>query len=260
MPQGRNTRRRHSIVIITVIAIAALGWTKAQLHNLGSEIGSAQSEISKYLYLVESSFNHRLITKADTGKQKLVALTFDDGPDPNYTPSVLAILKKYNIKATFFVIGKSAEAHPVIIKQMLANGNEVENHTYTHPNLRSDSGLKTEEEIRRCDKTLLKLTGRHAHYFRPPKGLFKNETIEIAAANDYRVVLWTICIEHHRSKTPADMAERIVKAAKPGMIILAHDGRLNREKTVEALPQVITEYQKMGYQFVTLDKLMQEAK
>ncbi|HEX3012069.1 MAG TPA: polysaccharide deacetylase family protein, partial [Syntrophomonadaceae bacterium] len=183
-------------------------------------------------------------------------LTFDDGPDPQYTPQVLAILKKYNVKATFFVVGEECQAHPELVRREIDEGHEVENHTFTHPDLVRDNGISTEEEILRTGKAIEQITGRKPVYFRPPKRLFTHETVDIADADGYQIVLWTIGVEHKESKTIKDMADRVIKADKPGMIILAHDGRLNRTKTVKALPLVIKGYQSMGYRFVTVHELL----
>lgn len=214
-----------------------------------------ESALSKS-YLLVSNLNHNIITKYDTGKEKMVALTFDDGPDATYTPKVLNILKKYNIKATFFVVGENVQAQPGLIRQEISEGHEVENHTFTHPDLVKDITISTEEEIIRTQHVIEAVSGRKPCYFRPPKGLFTDDTIDIAESNGYIVVLWTIGVEHQKSKTSKAMADRVIKAAKPGIIILAHDGRLDRTKTVNALPLIIKGYQKRGYRFVTLQELL----
>lgn len=242
------------LIILLVILIVFLS-AKNNLHLIGKETGEAKSEMGKVFFQIETLFQHRLITKADT-KEKLVALTIDDGPDPRFTPQVLAILKRYNIPATFFVVGQSCEKYPDIVRRELAEGNEIENHTYDHPDLRKSSTVKAEWEISKNESIIKGLTNRKPIYFRPPKGLSTNETIDIAEANGYQVVLWSVCVEHHKCKTVADMADRVIKAAKPGTIILTHDGRLDRSRSVEALPMIIAGYQQKGYRFVRLDELL----
>jgi peptidoglycan/xylan/chitin deacetylase (PgdA/CDA1 family) len=207
-------------------------------------------------YLVAANFNHDLITRGDTDGEKLVALTFDDGPDPRYTGQVLAILQKYKIKATFFVVGENCTIYPQLVRQEIADGHEVENHTYTHPDLVKDTAISTEEEILRTEHVIESITGTKPCFFRPPKRLFTDETIDIAEMHGYQVALWTIGVEHKRSKTVKAMAERVIKAAQPGIIILAHDGRLDRTKTIKALPAIIQTYHKKGYRFVTLQELI----
>ncbi|MGE5404644.1 MAG: polysaccharide deacetylase family protein [Candidatus Saccharibacteria bacterium] len=213
------------------------------------------SELGKIMFLVRTNFNPKLITTADTHGKKLVALTFDDGPDPRFTPKVLDILKKYNIKATFFVVGQSAEKHPDLIKRQISEGHEIENHTYTHPDLEKDSGFRIDEEILKCQFIIENLTNRRPIYFRPPKKLFNQEVIDLAELNGYQTILWSIGVEHRASKTVKDMAQRVIDDRHPGMIILAHDGRLDRTRTVESLPFIIDALQKDGYKFITLEEL-----
>lgn len=213
-------------------------------------------ELEKTVFAVSSSINHDVITSVDTGGEKLVALTFDDGPDPRFTPQILDILKKNHIKATFFVVGENCEAYPDIVKRQAAEGHEIENHTFTHPDLNNDDAINTEKQIVMTEKVIEKITHKRPSYFRPPKRLFKNTTLDVAELNGYTTVLWTIGLEHHKSKTVEDMANRVIKAAKPGTIFLAHDGRLDRTRTVKALPLVIEGYKKKGYRFVTLQELI----
>jgi peptidoglycan/xylan/chitin deacetylase (PgdA/CDA1 family) len=242
-------------LLLLLLILLILFVAKINLCLVGNETVEAKTEINKSLYQIETIFNHKLITKGTT-KEKLVALTIDDGPDPRFTPEVLDIMKRYHVPATFFVVGQSCKKYPDLIKRELAEGNEIENHTYTHPDLSKDNALRTEEEILKDQEVILHLTNRMPVYFRPPKRLFTNETVDIAEANGYRVVLWSICVEHQACKTVSDMANRVIKAAKPGIIILTHDGRLDRSRSVEALPMIIEGYQKKGYRFVRLDELL----
>ena len=196
------------------------------------------------------------IFRVHTGSQKLVALTFDDGPDARFTLQALDILQQYDIKATFFVVGETAAAHPELVKRLADQGHEIENHTYTHPDLTQLSAVQTQEEIIRAGEVIEGVTGKKLHYFRPPKGLSTDQTLDIAAANGYQVILWSIGLEHDSCRTINDMAQRVIDKAEPGIIILAHDGRLDRSRTMQALPLVIEGYQKQGYRFVVLKELM----
>jgi len=214
------------------------------------------SELSRVIYVVENNFNDKLISSIDTGGKKLVALTFDDGPDPLYTSAILDLLKYYQVPATFFVVGENATAQPELIEREIREGHEIENHTYTHPDLSRESDYKTEEEILKTGQLLKRMGGIKAHFFRPPRKLFRRETIAIAEAQGYKTVLWTICVENNKAPTAEDMAKRVINADRPGMIILAHDGRLDRSKTIAALPMIIEGLQEKGYAFVTLNELM----
>jgi|GEM_PF-838541 len=203
-----------------------------------------------------NTFSSAPIVKVNSGSQKLLALTFDDGPDERFTPMALDILEKYNIKATFFVVGEVAEAHPDLVKRAADQGHEIANHTYTHPDLTKTGLAQTQEEIVRAGDVIEGITGKKPHFFRPPKGYYKTNTLFLTASNGYSVALWTICVEHSSCVTVNDLAQRVIDAAEPGMIILAHDGRLDRSRTMQALPIIIDAYQKKGYRFVTIDELI----
>ena len=238
------------IIIIVIIAVG-IWLLKADLNQIARE----DSEIGQVYYMVEANVAQNLYSHVDTGGSKLIALTFDDGPDPNFTPIVLEILKQHQITATFFVVGQQAEQHPELIKKAIQQGCEVENHTYTHPDVSKYNRLQIQDEIVKTHTLIEKITKQTPHYFRPPKKLYNTETMDVAESLNYKMVLWGICIENQRSKTISDMAQRIIDAAGPGVIILGHDGRLNRTRTMEALPQIIEGIQEKGYQFVTLDEL-----
>lgn len=239
-----------------------LGFFFLIIVGMGFMIGDKQffagedDELSKTIFVLQSGHESSLLTSVDTGGEKLVALTFDDGPDPRYTPDVIDLLKRYDVKATFFVVGQNAEQYPFLVQRQVEEGHEVENHTYTHPDLRLKTAVETSEEIARTEECIRKLTSRTPVYFRPPRRLYSDETVIQAEKAGYRIILWSICVENQRIKTAEQMARRVIKAVRPGMIILAHDGRLDRSQTVEALPMIIESCQQKGYQFVTLEELL----
>ena len=216
-----------------------------------------------YSYLtpnIVSIVNPKIISKGEVKKEKVVALTFDDGPDPIYTKEAIKILKRYDVKATFFVVGEMVERYPNIVKEQSRLGHEIENHTYTHPNLEKVDGIETIKEIINAQESIEKITLRKPVFFRPPKGLFNKETADIVEIYGYKTVLWSVCVEHKASVTPQKMAQRVISKARPGLIILAHDGRLDRSKTIKALPIIIQGYKKLGYKFVTLEELLNKDK
>jgi len=189
-------------------------------------------------------------------KQKVVALTFDDGPDPRFTPEVLDILKQYHSKVTFFVVGKNARSYPDLIRQINREGHEIGNHTMTHPEVDTLTQDEILAEIQDCSKIITGLTGRPPIYFRPPKGITNHFTEKDAANLDMRQILWSVCIENMSAPTPEAMASRVLKKVKPGSIILLHDGRLDRSKTVKALPLLLEGLKKQGYKVVTVNRLL----
>jgi peptidoglycan-N-acetylglucosamine deacetylase len=191
-------------------------------------------------------------------KEKVVALTFDDGPHPVYTRQILDILDKYHVKATFFMIGRLMDRYPDIVREVLKRGHVIANHTYTHPsNIEADTSAQVIRELEQCEQVIERMTGKRAYFFRPPRGLIDSTVFSIAQDEGYQTILWTVSADHHDAPTPELMAERVLKLNRPGGIILAHDGTFpTRWKDVAATPLIIERLQKKGYRFVTIPELL----
>ncbi len=186
----------------------------------------------------------------------IVAITVDDGPDPRYTPAILDIFESYNVKATFFLVGSEVEKHPDIAKRIFSEGHDIGNHTMTHPEMRNISYQEAIKEISSANAAIAKITGADIQYFRPPKGV-TNELIHKTLLDmGYTTVLWDLGLENKNCKTPQEMSARVVNNVNPGNIILLHDGRLDRDKTVQALPAMLDGLRDKGYSFVTIAELM----
>jgi peptidoglycan/xylan/chitin deacetylase (PgdA/CDA1 family) len=153
--------------------------------------------------------------------QKIVALTFDDGPYPDFTLQLVDILDKYHVPATFFMIGSSIRKYPYIVKQVIAQGHSIGNHTYTHP---VDMAVCSKEqivtELNNCEAMIKQLSGWRTFIFRPPRGHFNHKVVEIAQAKRYQMVLWSVCGDKGRGDTPELIAERVIGKVHPGAIIL----------------------------------------
>lgn len=188
-------------------------------------------------------------------KKKIVALTFDDGPDPRYTPEILNILKKNKIKATFFDIGSKMKQYPLIVKRQVKEGHLIGNHTYTHPDLIVESEKTVYKELEETEKIIENETGLRTYLFRPPKGLLDSNIFNSVQNLGYKIILWGVGVENHSLKTPQQLANRVIANTYPGTIILAHDGRLDRTKTVAAVKIIISKLKKKGYKFVTLKEM-----
>lgn len=197
-----------------------------------------------------------------------IALTFDDGPDPSYTPRILAILERKHVPATFFVIGENALEHPEIIGRMVRDGNEIGNHSYTHPNLAEVSPLGVKLELNATLRLIEAYTGRSTRLFRAPYFGDAEPTTadelkpaEIAQRQGYMIV--GLHVDPGDWRTPGikaivDQTMRQIHAAnseRSGNVVLLHDGGGNREQTIAALPVIIDRLKAEGYRLVTISSL-----
>ncbi|HEY1351398.1 MAG TPA: polysaccharide deacetylase family protein [Ktedonobacteraceae bacterium] len=192
-----------------------------------------------------------------------VALTFDDGPSPVYTPQVLGILQKYKIKATFFDIGSMVEAYPELAKAELKAGHIVGNHTLTHADLPMLSPEAIKAQIQQSSDEIKRATGVRPTFIRPPYGDVDASTLKEINILALTIVLWNNEAQDWASPGTSVIVARILDMARNGAIILLHDGGGTRSQTVEALPGIIEQLHGHGYAFVKMDELvahMQEQK
>jgi len=186
--------------------------------------------------------------------EKLLALTFDDGPDPKITPLVLKALAQYNAHATFFVLGKCAKTYPQFVKQEVAAGHAIGSHSYSHPSSTSAEGAVAE-----LDKTatiIQQLTGRKPQLFRPPYGITKGNLCQTALKEGYTAVLWTISTADSNPIGPEVIARNAIHTPNGGDIVLMHDGK-GHVASAKALPQILRELTAAGFRFVTIPELLQ---
>ncbi|MBB3108466.1 peptidoglycan/xylan/chitin deacetylase (PgdA/CDA1 family) [Paenibacillus phyllosphaerae] len=197
-------------------------------------------------------------TQGSRTKRK-VALTFDDVPDPRYTPKVLDILAKYKVRATFFVLGSKAAAYPHLVKRMRREGHMIGNHSYDHPVFTSLSAHQFGQQITEADKLLRSLAGYSPRLIRPPYGAITPNQVEWARRNGYTIVNWDVDSEDWRSINSSLIMANIKSTLQPGSIILQHAGggaTQDLSGTLNALPQLIKMLQAKGYEIVTLPELI----
>jgi chitin deacetylase len=190
--------------------------------------------------------------------QKVLALTFDDGPGP-WTERVLDVLKKYNVKATFFMEGDQVEFRGAIAKKVLEAGHEIGNHTYSHMNFyaykKDDREKVLAREIQKSGEFIFKATGVKTILLRMPNGFSREWARNAAQKENYALVNWTFGCDW--KKMPTEQLSAVyIKNIQPGAIFLMHDGGKNRERTVTALPVIIEEIQKQGYKIVPVGELI----
>jgi peptidoglycan/xylan/chitin deacetylase (PgdA/CDA1 family) len=197
--------------------------------------------------------NHDVVREVATS-QKVVALTFDDGPYPN-TPHILDTLKKYEAKATFFSIGKRVEWLPDTIRREAAEGHELANHTFNHPSMRKISSEKLHEEIVHASDTMEKVAQVKPVLFRPPGGYYNEMIVSTAAADHCTVVMWSPNLDTKDWTRPGvyKIVQCVLKNVRNGSIVLFHD---REPQTTEALEQILPALKKQGYTFVTVSELL----
>jgi len=184
----------------------------------------------------------------------VIALTFDDGPDPIYTAQKLNILNEYQVPATFFVIGENVQQYPDLVKQVSLAGNVVGNHSWSHPDLTQLSADAITAELARTNTVIqlntCELMCEPVSYFRPPYGN-TNQMVEVQAEElNLQTVLWTIDTLDWQGISSQQIVETVLSDPQNGDIVLMHDWT---SETVAALPEIITGLEEKGFEFVTLD-------
>jgi peptidoglycan/xylan/chitin deacetylase (PgdA/CDA1 family) len=190
-----------------------------------------------------------------TSTPPAVALTFDDGPNPVYTPQIVAILQKFHVPATFFTIGYEVAEHPELVQAELKAGMEVGNHSWDHPTTPPFKKLpvkKMRSEMRDAN-IALDQAGDTAKLFRPPGGSFSNRVIGMASKLGMRVVLWSIDPQDWRNDATAKgIVQGVLGSVHAGSIVLLHDGGGYQDATVKALPKIIKGIRKLGLRLVSI--------
>jgi len=254
--------RVRTIVAIAVAALLGLGAWRLFVHSgnlvkpaLITPSMSAHDALSPDLSARVDRLIHEREEANRTGRPKLIALTFDDGPYPVFTPLLLAELRALRVRATFFLIGRDAEQWPELTARIHADGEEIADHTYSHPDLDTETDAQVRAELIKGRDTLLRLAPDESErtLMRPPHGRFTEATVKVAQAMGYQVVLWTDDSGDWRTLTAAEIRDHVDEHATAPDIVLLHSGKL---ATIEALPGVVARFRKAGYTFVTAGRLI----
>ncbi|MBI4289759.1 MAG: glycosyltransferase [Chloroflexi bacterium] len=190
---------------------------------------------------------------------KIIALTFDDGPNEPYTSQVLDILKRYDVKATFFVLGKNVEYYPEVTGRIIAEGHALGNHTYDHK--KATALVEWDRQIDRAQDVIARTVGVKPRLFRPPFGQKTPWELDSMRKRGYVTIAWSISANDPNVRSSDVIARRVIRKAQPGGIILLHDGfetrhGWDRSPTVQALPAIVESLKAQGYTFVTIPELL----
>ncbi|MDD5595282.1 MAG: polysaccharide deacetylase family protein [Candidatus Omnitrophica bacterium] len=199
--------------------------------------------------------------------QKLVAITFDDGPSPVWTPKILDALQRAGVKATFFMIGEHVLKYPEIAKRVVKEGHEIGNHSFDHHVLLYYTMEELEQEVNSGEDAIRKVTGVTTHYFRPPKAWLTAAEKKKLKEMGYEVILWSLNSKDWVTFDDKYIIRYLVRHVRPGDIILFHDsgGVFNteggsRHETVLTIPKLVEKLQDRGYKFVTISQLLDQGK
>lgn len=183
-----------------------------------------------------------------------IAMTFDDGPSGPNTPRLLDLAARKHIKLTFFLIGENAAHYPELVQRELAEGHQVANHSYTHPNLAKMSDEAVRSEIQKTQDAIINAAGYKPIIMRPPYGsLSARQRLWVAHDFGFKIILWDVDPLDWRKPGASVVAQRIIAGTRPGSIILSHD---IHSGTVDAMPQVFDTLLAKGYKFVTVSELL----
>lgn len=190
-----------------------------------------------------------------SGSRPEVSLTFDDGPQPPYTGQVLDILRRYDVRATFFCTGLYAKAYPEFLARMREEGHGVANHTWSHPMLFELTPAQLAEQLDRTNEAVAAATGGPAPaLFRPPYGSRSPEVLRLLAESGLTTVLWDVAPDDWRMPGADTIATRVIEQARPGSVVLLHDSGGDRSQTVAALAPVIEGLLERGLTIVPVEQ------
>jgi peptidoglycan/xylan/chitin deacetylase (PgdA/CDA1 family) len=216
-----------------------------------------------YGYFVPASPVFGKVYAKVSTSDKVIALTFDDGPNEPYTSQILDILEKDDVQATFFLIGQNVELYPDVARRMVADGDVIGNHSFSH-NANHALSFSYYKDITKAEQAIAAVTGVEPSLYRPPHGRKSPWELGSVQRLGYKEVLWNISTNELSKHTPEFLADQIVKKSKPGGIIDIHDGygtlhntaKANKSETVEMVPLIIDRLRDEGYTFVTVSQLL----
>lgn len=256
-------RKRVALLFSGVFGVIFLGlvgtYFYAHAHNESfRSLLSPQTAIDKLEGKDQFDSSLSLLHKGNPNLKE-IAITFDDGPHPKYLPGILKTLKDNGITGTFFMVGEMMQKSPDLVRQTLADGNEIGNHTMTHPRLNTITPDQINAQLDDCQKVFQKITnGRSMVLFRPPGMDYTDAILKQIKVKNYITVSWTDGAHDFIKKgdfTPQDphqIAQFVLKQLKPGGIILLHDA----PGTEEALPEILSEVKAQGYKLVKVSTLL----
>lgn len=213
------------------------------------------ADIEREMSPTVARFPDTLFYKGYSDGRRVVALTFDDGPDKKATSEVLDLLKMYRVPATFFLVGDNVARNGDMIKRIIAEGHTVASHTWSHPDLRTLTEAQLINEITQLENEIQRITGLRTALMRPPYGFVSDSNLQKLRELGYKVIKWSVDTNDWRDQDVDKVLINTMPDIRDGAIILMHD-YLQKSVTKEALPEMIQSLRWQGYTFVTVDELL----
>lgn len=233
-----------AVAAVTVLTWSAMSWAPNPNPKTASRLERANE--------IKAGTRPAVVSRFESEKHR-VALTFDDGPQPELTQNILAILKKFNVQATFFMIGAKVAVEPEIARAVAAAGHEVANHTYMHRNLTTMDAAKISIEFDSTSSIIESKVGVSPVLCRPPGGNYNQAVVDAATDQGMTTVLWTTNPGDCNQLSAEAIAKSVLECIKPGGIILLHD---TVPATAEALPIILKGLKKRGLKPVQVSQLI----
>ena len=196
----------------------------------------------------------------DPTDEKVIYLTFDAGYENGNTPAILEALKKHDVSATFFVVGNYLETSPELVKQMVAEGHTVGNHTFHHPEMSKISDAASfEKELKDVETLYQKITGEELNrFYRPPQGKYNTQNLQMAGDLGYKTFFWSLAyVDWIQDQQPTKEAafDKLLKRIHPGAVVLLHS---TSSTNAQILDELLTKWEEMGYHFAPLSELAEK--
>ncbi|MFW5788044.1 MAG: LysM peptidoglycan-binding domain-containing protein [Halanaerobiales bacterium] len=222
--------------------------------TIGQKLNIPEYTFSELSTMYPTNFFHH----GDTTSNK-IALTFDDGPDTKYTPQILDVLNKHEVPATFFYLGKRIQKNPQVAIRTVQEGHVIANHSWSHPELTRLNDLKVYDEIKETEIAIAKSSGPQTGLIRPPYGLISQKIMEQLKNLNYRVIQWSVDSRDWQDQDVDQILINSIPDIQGGGIILFHSAggkKQSFQATVDVLPELIYTLEVQGYEFVTVDELL----
>lgn len=204
-------------------------------------------------YPLQTKYPDTIMYKAETA-EKIIAFTFDDGPDNVHTPAILDVLKKHHVRATFFLLGPRVEKYPKMVQRMNEEGHVIGNHTYWHPELTETGVANMKWEIEKTEQAIHQVLHKKTQLFRAPYGALNDSLVRALPDLGYRAVGWSIDSEDWKGLSKERIKQQVINNLHPGSIVLMHSVG-DVYGTVEAVDELIPYLKDAGYRFVTIPEM-----